>query len=60
MTALTREEHIVRHVTLHRHLDELVADFTRHTDRSLNATTLMEFISWSYQQTQNPTEPKRD
>ncbi len=56
MTALSREEHIVRHVTLHRHLDELVADFIRHTNRRPSATTLMEFMEWSYQQTRDPTE----
>ncbi len=60
MTALTREEHIARHVDLHRAIDELVADFIRHTNRRPNATTLMEFMEWSHQQTQNPTEPKRD
>jgi len=56
----TREEHIARHVVLHQHLAELVADFIRHTGRMPSDTTLMAFMQWSGTQTKNPTEVPGD
>ena len=44
------------HEELHRALDELIADFIGHTGRLPSKATIMELISWSYEQTQNPTE----
>ena len=52
---MTKEEHIKRHVELHKSFDELLADFISHTKFGLK-TTLMEFIDWSYSQTIEPTE----
>jgi len=52
---MTREEHIARHHELHRRLDELVADFIRHTDRLPSQTSVMDLIQWSFEQTKNPT-----
>jgi hypothetical protein len=54
--AITLEEHRARHVELHRSLDELVADFIRHTDRLPSETSVMDLMMWSHAQTQNPTE----
>lgn len=56
--------HQMRHVHLHRSLDELVADFIRHNMKSkhdgrpicgLTNTSIMELMQWSYTQTQQPT-----
>ena len=50
-----REIHIQRHKELHSMLDELGADFIRHTNKLPSTTTLMELMSWSFEQTKNPT-----
>jgi hypothetical protein len=54
-----RDRHIQRHQLLHAVLDELVADFIRHTDRLPMKATVWDLMSWSYQQTMNPTEIER-
>ena len=46
--------HIARHQELHRAFDELLADFITHTGKLPSNTTLMEFLTWSYQQTIDP------
>jgi len=46
--------HKARHVELHAHLDELIADFIQHTDKRPSNTTLMEFLQWSSRQCENP------
>ena len=48
--------HILYHVKLHRHLDELVAYFIRHTDNFPSKTFLLDFMIWSSKQCKNPTE----
>lgn len=53
---MTKEEHIKRHQELHKSLDELVADMIENTAKMLNETTVMELMTWSYQQTINPAE----
>jgi hypothetical protein len=55
---MNREKHIERHKELHKVLDELVADFVRHSEGYplLSDTTVMKFMEWSHQQTINPTE----
>jgi hypothetical protein len=55
MSEMNREEHIERHKMLHRHFDELVADFMTHTKKGISNTTVVELIKWSYSQTINPT-----
>jgi hypothetical protein len=53
---MTESEHIERHKMLHKSFDELLADYIKHTSRSLSGTTLMEFMEWSYEQTVHPSE----
>jgi len=53
---ITKEEHIKKHKELHSSLDELLADFIDKTMSNLSNTTLMDFLTWSYEQTKNPTE----
>lgn len=50
------QEHKDRHIMLHRHLDELVADFITHTEKLPSKTTLFELMQWAHCQTKNPTE----
>ena len=50
------EEHKLRHISLHKNLDELMADFILHTKKLLSETSIMEFLEWSYTQTKEPTE----
>lgn len=52
---MNHEEHIVRHKELHKKLDELVADFIDHTGKLPSDTNLMELMTWSCEQTKNPT-----
>lgn len=54
---MTPEEHKEVHVRLHKALDALAADFIMHTGKMPSKTTLMEFMTWSNEQTTNPTEP---
>ena len=53
---MTPEEHKQRHIELHRSLDELVADFIRHTTLFPSKTTLLDFMAWSAAQTKDPKE----
>jgi hypothetical protein len=55
---MTKEEHIKRHEDLHINLDELVADFIRHTEKQLSQSTILDLIEWSYYEKNNPTEEK--
>jgi hypothetical protein len=57
---MTPEEHKDRHILLHQHFDELLADFIWQTDSLPSQTTLLELINWSYQQTLEPTENARN
>ena len=56
---MDKQEHIKRHKELHGKLDELIADFIRHTEKLPSKTTLMELMTWSFEQTTNPTEEKK-
>lgn len=56
---MTHDEHTERHKLLHRELDELVADFIRHTQQLPSKTTLVEFLHWSHTQTINATEEQK-
>ncbi len=53
---ISEQDHKVRHIQLHKMLDELLADFIEQTGETPSHTTLMEFLKWSYEQTQSPTE----
>ena len=57
---MNKEEHQARHVKLHESFDELLADFIGHTDGLPSTTTLMEFMTWSHEQTIHPTPGKED
>lgn len=47
-------DHKERHKILHKELDELSADFIKHTGKVPSKSTIMELMSWSYEQTINP------
>ena len=53
---MTPEEHKKRHEELFKSLDELVADFIRHTCALPSKTNLMDFMTWASEQRDNPTE----
>lgn len=53
---MSQEEHKARHVELHKKLDELLADFIEQTGKTPSETTVMEFLTWSFEQTKQPTE----
>ncbi len=52
----SKESHKERHQTLHRALDELVADFIRHTGKRPSTTPLTGLMLWSHEQCEKPTE----
>lgn len=52
-------EHKIRHLELHRALDELMADFVIHTRKRLSKTNIMDLAKWSFDQTINPTPEKK-
>ena len=51
---MSKEEHLERHKLLHKYLDELVADYIKHTTALPSKSTLMELMEWSHQQTIKP------
>jgi hypothetical protein len=53
---MTREEHKARHALLHQQLDELVADWIRHTTGLPSKCSVLDLMKWSHEQTENPTE----
>ena len=56
------KKHIETHKQLHRSLDKLMADFIRHNkldSRGFLGRPLCDLVTWSYEQTINPTkDPK--
>lgn len=51
-------DHAARHKQLHQALDELVADWIKHTDGRPNTGRVIDLITWSHAQTLSPTERK--
>lgn len=51
---MTRENHIEAHKKLHISLDKLIACWIGTTGRMIEGTDLMEFMKWSYSQTETP------
>lgn len=49
---MTDEEHLKRHIELHKMFDELTADYIKNTDKSLTESSIMDLIHWSFEQTQ--------
>jgi hypothetical protein len=54
---MIKAEHKKRHLELHKNLDELFADFVRHTNKT-SSSKIETLLEWSYNQTINPTEDK--
>lgn len=53
---MTRVEHIEYHKRLHKELDILIADWISHTTGLPSRNTVHDLMSWSYQQTLEPSE----
>ena len=49
-------EHKREHEQLHEAVLKLAGDFMTHTGKRLRKTSMFDFIRWSYEQTQDPTE----
>lgn len=54
--AMAEDAHRQRHVALHVALDELLADFIRHTSEPPLQRPIIDLIQWNYGQTLSPTE----
>ena len=48
---MENKEHKERHLVLHKELDELVADFIQETSNLPSKTLLIDFMTWSFEQT---------
>ena len=57
---MTSDEHKERHKKLHAALDELTADFIKHTEKLPSKTTILDLLTWSCEQTIDPTEDEGD
>ena len=57
---MTKEDHIETHKHLHRKLDELLADFFTITGKLPSKATCKELMSWSHDQTFNPTNKEEE
>ena len=53
---MTPDEHRERHRELHKAFDELLADFLTHTEKLPSKTSVLELMTWSNEQTVEPTE----
>lgn len=51
---MTHEEHKARHVMIHALLDELVADFIGCTGGRPSQTKVIDLLTWSHDQMENP------
>ncbi len=58
MKLMTKSEHKQKHIDLHKSLDELFADYIyHHKDESqFIQMPLIKLITWSSEQSKNPTE----
>jgi hypothetical protein len=56
---MNMDGHKKKHKELHAFLDELVADWMRHTNVRLSKNTVLELMKWSNEQCSNPTEEKK-
>jgi len=54
---MSPEEHKERHKILHRHFDELFADYIDHHPKQVRFLEMPVrlLLDWSYEQTKNPT-----
>ena len=54
------KRHRERHLLLHRHLDELMADMASETNMRPSKTTITELLEWSYKQTKKGVKTMPD
>lgn len=59
MPGLSKFDHRRRHIALHKAFDELLADFILHTGKLPSQTSIFDLMSWSFEQTMEPTEPAK-
>jgi len=52
---ISLSKHKKRHKLLHNHLDELIADWITHTRKLPSKSTVLELLTWSNEQIENPT-----
>lgn len=52
----TKEEHISRHIMLHKKLDELVADYLAETGLTASGSSILDLLKWSDNQTIEPSD----
>lgn len=50
--------HKLRHIMLHRYLDELVADMIQNTENLPSQTSILDLMEWSHKQTIKPDTKK--
>lgn len=53
---MDKETHKEIHRKLHNRLDELVADWIRHTQSFPSKSTVLELMQWSEEQCENPSD----
>ena len=53
---MTKEDHIKRHLELHKALDELLADFIDHTKEPPLGRPIKDLMEWSHKQTTDPED----
>ena len=53
---MDEKEHKDRHMVLHGHLDELIADWISHSEGGVKPTKnpVVDLIRWSHQQSEKP------
>lgn len=57
---MTKAEHIERHETLNKALNELVCDMLMHTNMIPHENTILDLMTWSLNQTADPDEQKTE
>lgn len=58
METMTKKEHKKKHIELHKAFDELFSDYIFHHPEQIRFTEmpLIKLLTWSNEQTENPTE----
>lgn len=55
---MSEKEHKERHILLHKHFDELLADFIRITGKAPLTLLIKDLVNWSHKQTLKPENPQ--
>jgi hypothetical protein len=53
---MTTSQHKARHILLHKHLDELVADWITHSGSTPSKATVLQLLHWSHAQAIEPSQ----